>query len=346
LYGGHLCRLEKSLFADAADGRLEEFSLLQAALIASGVEDGEVLARYEKRQAVLLDELRRSKKFTGPPRQQAQVVFEFMHRRVLTAGYRTDCTDLRTALDQGRFNCVSASVLFNCLAGELGLPVCGLELPGHAMSRLVLPEEPLDVEATCPRWFELIDDPQQQAELVKKAIGRVPSKDRAQAREISGIQMTAMIYYNRGVDLLAEKRFDQAATANAKALWLDPQSTTARGNLLATINNWAIALGNSDRYAEAVDLLREGLKLDPQYETFAPNYVHVHHQWIEYLCGAGRFEEALDVLAWAAVEMPDQPYFRQAAVDVHRRWARKVPAHGEPCREPAVLVEPARRRGG
>lgn len=324
-----LCPLEERLFADAADGRLEEFSPLGAALVASGVEDGKVLQRYEERQALLLDELRRSGKLTGPPRQRAQVVFEFMHRRVLTAGYRTDCTDLRTALDQGRFNCVSASVLFNCLAGELGLAVCGLEIPGHAMSRLALADGPLDVETTCSRWFQLIGNPRKQAELVEKAIGRAAAADRSQAREVSAAQMTAMIYYNRGVDLLAEKRFEQAAIANAKALRLDPQSATARGNLLATINNWAIAMGSSDRYAEAVDLLREGLNLEPAYETFAPNYVHVHHQWVEHLCRSGRFEEALEVLARAAAEMPEREYFQRAASNVYRRWSRTRLTQGE-----------------
>ena len=321
---GHFCRLEKRLFADAADGRLDQFSLLEAALIASGVEETKTLQRYRQRQAALLGELRSSGKLTGPPRRRAQVVFEFMHGRVLHSGYHTDCTDLRTALDQGRFNCVSASVLFNCLAGEQGLAVCGLEIPGHAMSRLALPGGPLDVETTCPRWFQLMGDPQKQAELVQEALGRPAPADRAHTREVSHTQLTAMIYYNRGVDLLAQRRFDRAATANAKALRLDPRSATARGNLLATINNWAIALSSSNRYAEAIDLLREGIRLDPGYESFTPNYVHVHHQWVEHLCRAGEFEEALDVLARAAAEMPDREYFRRAAREVSRRWARNL----------------------
>lgn len=340
-----LCPLEKRLFADAADGRLDEFSPLQAALVASGVEDAQVLQRYRGRQADLLGELGRSGKLTGPPRQRARALFEFMHRRVLTAGYRSDCTDLRTAFDQGRFNCVSASVLFNCLAGELGLAVCGLEIPGHAMSRLMLPNGPLDVETTCPRWFQLIDDPGAQAELVTKALGPAASADRSLAREISYPQMAAMIYYNRGVDLLAQKRFDQAATANAKALRLDPQSVTARGNLLATINNWAIALGGTDQYAEAVDLLREGLRLDPAYETFVPNFVHVHHQWVEHLCQAGKYEEALQVLDRAAAEMPDRGRFQQDALEVYQRWARKLLGRGTPVGSSAVWAVPEPRRG-
>lgn len=344
-FAGRFCPLEERLFADAADGRLDEFGLLEAALIAGGVEDAEVLEGYRRRQAGLLEELGRSGGLSGPPRQRAQAVFEFMHRRVLRAGYRTDCTDLRAALDEGRFNCVSASVLFNCLAREAGLAVCGLEAPGHTMSRLRLPDGPLDVETTCPRWFQLLDSPQKQAELVEKTPGAAPSADRSQAREVSDAQMAAMVYYNRGVDLLAEQRFGQAAAANAKALRLDPQSATARGNLLATINNWAIALGSSDRYAEAVGLLREGLRLDPAYETFSLNYVHVHYQWVEHLCRSGRFEEALELLAQAAAELPDREYFRRAPLEVYRRWTRAVLADGEADRTGATFAQTGGRPG-
>jgi len=339
-----LCPLEEWLFFDAEDGRLDEFSLLDAALVASGVQRVEVLRRYEQRKAALVQELRQSGKLTGTPRRRAQVVFEFMHRRVLHGGYGIDCTDMRIALDEGRFNCVSASVLFHCLASEVGLTVCGLEMPGHAMSRVVFSHGMLDVETTCPGWFRLIGDPEDgdpkdgdpkdrapegSAKLIENTIGRRRAGDRSPAREISPVQMTAMIYYNRGVDLLAHKSFDQAAVVNAKASRLDPTNSNARGNLLATINNWAIALGSAGRYAEAAELLQRGFSVDPDYRPFAANYMHVHHQWVEHLCGAGRFEEALSVLAQAAVEQPDREYFRRVSSEIYRRWARTLPEREE-----------------
>ena len=48
---------------------------------------------------------------------------------------------------------------------------------------------------------------------------RFPPGDPAAAgacREVSGVELVATIYYNRGVDLLAKKEFAQAAAANAK----------------------------------------------------------------------------------------------------------------------------------
>ena len=297
------CRLEERFFADVADGRLDEFSPFGAALVASGVEDVDCLHRYQQKVAALADELRRSGKLTDEPRQRAEAVFQFMHGRILRGGYDLAYTDLRRVLDDGRFNCVSATVLFNYLACELGLDCHGLEMPGHAMSQVSLPDGTLDVETTCPRWFCGKGDLQQQAVIAGQTIGtlRTPRPhtecadyNGSKARQVSAIQLAAMIYYNRGVDLLGEKRFAEAARANAKALRLDPQNATARGNLLATLNNWSIDLGNRQHFAEAVDLLRQGLAMDAQFEAFRQNFVHVHHQWVEHLCGEGRFAEAIE----------------------------------------------------
>jgi tetratricopeptide (TPR) repeat protein len=320
-FSDRLNPLEERLFTGARDGQFQEFSLLEAALIASGCDDPADLTHYAARLDGCVAELRRLGTVRGTARQQAQAIFEFLHQRLLTGGYRLEGTDLRRTLEDGRFNCVSATVLFNCMADRFGLPVCGLESPGHAKSRLLLAEGPLDVETTCPRWFQLVDRPQEQAAIVEKTLGRPAAGGSPKCRAISPVQLVAMIYYNRGVDLLGEKRFDLAAAANAKAVRLDPTNATARGNFLATINNWAIELGVAERFEEAAKLLRLGLTMDPAYEAFSANYVHLCRQWSDRLCSAGRFEEAASLLSRAAAERPDEPYFRRAQAEVSRRWA-------------------------
>ncbi len=344
---GQLSPLEPALFADAADGRWDEHTLLGAALVASGVTDAEARDRYAAQFDRLAAELARSGKVTGQPQERAQAVFELMHGRILHGGYQVDYTNVALALDEGRFNCVSASVLFHCLAGRFGMTVRGLEIPGHAMSRLILPGGLLDVETTCPDWFRLLDDPKKRAELVERTLGVQPSAARRpeEAREVSDVELVATIYYNRGVDLLAEKRFGEAAAANAKALRLDPSSATARGNLLATLNNWAIDLDCRGRRGEAVDLLRQAVALDPQYETFRVNYRHLHARWIEELCQAERFEEALDVIARAVAGGIDEPWFCRLRLDVYRCWARACFETGEIDRAFAVFDRAKRRHG-
>ena len=354
-----LSALEERLFSQIHDGRFGGFSLLEAALIAGGVDRVEELRHYRERFDVLVEALRRSDKVRGTPRQRAQAVFAFLHESLLFGGYNLQASDLRQAMDVGRFNCVTASVLFNCLASEFELQAVGLEAPGHAMSRLLLSEETLDVETTCPRWFALMapagsGDPRRTAGDPRRTVAGVPAlagvpppttstwcpggtpagRDqgaRSPLRQVLDVQLVATIYYNRGIDLLSGKRYAAAAAANAKAVRLDPENATARGNLLATINNWAIDLGTAGKYAQAAELLRLGLATDPGYEAFHSNYVQLYRQWSDRLCRSGRYEDAVRLLHQAGEEQgcsprgeqPDERFFREAAIEVRRRQAEK-----------------------
>ncbi|NLE40146.1 MAG: hypothetical protein GX621_19200, partial [Pirellulaceae bacterium] len=161
-----LSPLEQRLFADAADGRFDEHTLISAALVAAGVEHPAEITYYQRRVDAMIDRLACSGKVAGSPRQRAQVVFEFMHREMLRGGYRLDGTNLVTVVESGRFNCVSASILFCYMAERFGLDARGLELTGHAMCRLHFDDETFEVESTCPAWFHMTDDPARRAELV------------------------------------------------------------------------------------------------------------------------------------------------------------------------------------
>lgn len=316
--------LERQLFSDASDGRFDKFSLLDAALIASGISDSGKLELYKKRVSNWCDELRQKGIFNNSPRKQIEILFDFMHSCILNGKYNIASTDLRQALDGGDYNCVSSTVLFNCLAGELGLSCSGLETPGHALSRIYLPDGTLDVQTTCPRWFHLQNDPIKQAEVLEKTIGRQSASDKKTFSEITPIQLTAMIYYNKGVDLLAEKRFADAANANRNAVVLDPFNSTARGNYLATINNWALDLGTKARFSDAVALIRQGLALDPRYEPFKLNFVHLHYQWTKQLCQEANYRDASEILYLASSSMPESDYLRHIVWDVYRRWAQAM----------------------
>ncbi|MGA2256608.1 MAG: tetratricopeptide repeat protein [Thermoguttaceae bacterium] len=337
----YLSELEQRLFDQIHGGSFGEFSLLEAGFIAGGIDRHDELRRYCKRFDELVESLRRSGKVRGTPYERAQAVFAFLHQSILNGGYNLQSSDLRQAIDHGRFNCVTASVLFNCLAERFELKAVGLEIPGHAMSRLELPRETLDIETTCPRWFTLNDrasaanlplaadltqaehDTTVQTESAAQARARNAANDRRALRQVSEVELVATIYYNRGVDLLAEKHFADAAGANAKAVRLDPKSATAKNNFLATINNWAIDLGTSGEYEKAAELLRLGLAADPSYDAFRSNYVQLFRRWSEHLCHSGRYDDAVRLLAQAAKDRPGEKFFREATIEILRRWPGK-----------------------
>ena len=320
-YAGTKNALEEKLFDDAEDGRLDDFSLLEAALIAGGVEESDDLRRYDEKLDLHVRALAPSIRTQNTSEHDINVLFNYLHQKILRGGYHIESTDIREVFDRGRFNCVSASVVFNCLGKKLGLSCCGLETPGHTMCRFFLADHKLDVETTCPRWFEWMHDPEKQAELTKKILGTAPVKDIASLREIAPVQVTAMIYYNRGVDYLHAKKFAQAATVNAKSLLLDPTNNTVRGNLLATLNNWSIDLAAKHEFASAAALLRCGFRIDPNYAPFKQNFAHVYWKWSEELCNQEAFSEAAIRLDEALRILPNQENLDKARHRTFRLWA-------------------------
>ena len=310
---GSLCEAEHRLLDDARDGQFDNYTLLDAALIAGGVNDLAQLGRYQQQFEGWVEAIReRSQELRekdSSDQAMARFVFEYMHREILTGGYSLHCTNLSDIFEEGRFNCVSATLLYCCLAEEFGLDVRGLETVGHAMSCLVLPEERIEIESTCPHWFHLASTPQRRAELVEKTIGIRPDDNAKSYRLVSEVELVATIYYNRGLDMLATSNFTGALAANATALALDPSNKTAHGNLLAVLNNWAISLASSGDYLEAIGLLETGIRVDPEFKTFRANILHVHRRWVEDLCKELRYGEAINVLAEGSRRWPNEPWY-------------------------------------
>jgi tetratricopeptide (TPR) repeat protein len=293
-----LAPLEARMLVDPARGEFRHFSLVEGALVASGVERGAALESYERKYAAWSEAARRLAEREDSPLRRAETLFEFVHREILTGGYDAQATELTHPFDDGKFNCASATVLFTALAMDCGFTVHPIERPRHAMCSLEIGGQRMDVETTCPNWFQLTPTTRRQAEAAASA--RDAATDRpATRREIGSAALVAVIYYNRGVDLLHERRFAEAVSVNVRALRLDPENETAAGNLLASINNWALALCAEGDYPEAAELLARGLTIAPDHEPFHTNQRHVYRTWIQSLAAVGRQREAIAVLAAA-----------------------------------------------
>ena len=370
--------LEAALLADAEDGHLDHYSLLQAALIAGGTLQPEDLHHYEAKFQAWLVELEKQNLSAQAPLRRAEILFRFMHQQILTGGYEQRASNLADTLQTGRYNCLSASVLYQCLLEAFDLQAVGLEMPGHARCRVRIGAEWQDVETTCPQWFELLrnsktadrqktaapgpspghpkternpqigqSEPSQQGGLTAEGqvLGGVPSG--TAATPINQVGLVAIIYYNRGVDLLSEGRFQEALAANAKALRLAPGHPRAWGNFLATMNNWAVWVGRSGQYTEAAELLRQGLALAPSYKPFQANFLHVHQQWTVDLCRTGRLAEAWQVLVQGTSAAPAsyRAAFRAMQLHLAKHWTYVSLSQGQPSQALAIWQEVRRHLG-
>ncbi len=300
------------------------FSLMEAAIIASrpstAADANRLVHIYDNIEFHLLKKTQladQRQDLTLHEREllKAEMILDFMHQNI-THEYRLEGTTMTNLLEHGRFNCVTGSILYCSLAEKAGLNVTAVELPGHAMCWVYLSNgEKLEVETTCASWFRYRNDPETQRKVICKLIRDASPHLKDQTDEmllhqvpqpISDKRLIAKIYYNRGVDLLGINDFAGALEANAIAYCLDPQSKTTFGNLLATMNNWAIVLCNQKQFEQAAALLRTGLAHEPSYPPFQNNHTHVYHYWVEHLYRQGNIREALAIADTAGKEQPSQ----------------------------------------
>lgn len=316
-----------------------QFTLMEAGIIASqpktADEANRLLNIYENIEYGVLQKMHQvdaRQDMTDKQKEElkAELILDFMHQKVFVK-YVLEGTTVNNLLEHGYYNCVTASLLFCSLAEKAGLNVTAVELPGHAMCWVYLSNgERLEVETTCGNWFKYRNDPETQQKVICKLIRDASPQLKDQSdkmlllqvpQPISDKRLIAKIYYNRGVDLLGSGDYAGALEANAIAYCLDLQSETTFGNLLATMNNWAIALCRDGKYEEATALLREGLRHQPNYPPFKNNHTHVYHHWVDSLYRNGQMNEALQVAAIAASEQPDVDHFKRLQEQIQQNIA-------------------------
>ncbi len=278
---------EQRLLDDALDGRWDQYTLLAAALIASGADQqqqAKATLNYERLKSAIAESISPN----DAPRNRAAALLRYLHHGVLRGGYDLRATAIHDCLVGGRFNCVSATVLFNCLAAEIGLQVQTLGYPNHARSVVIADGRAIEVETTCADWFyrpqEDVPPDSQAANLATVAHGN--------PRPLTDVALVAMIYYNRAVEASRDHDYQAAIRLNRLALALDPAHALARANLYSAINNHALATCHAEQFESAIGLIRLGLALNPNHHPFHDNLVYVYHRWLENLAGRNELNAA------------------------------------------------------
>jgi len=189
--------------------------------------------------------------------ERAAAVLEQLHDKVLTGRYDKQATDLPRTLTTGDYNCLSALVMYVELCNRADVPLEIWSQPGHVYC--VLAGWNLRIEPASGQWRAAPQDIQHD----------LP------ARRITPVQLVGKIYYNRGVELLQRRAFEAGVEALRMACQLDPHDADARTNLLAGLNNWALALVAQDQPAAAAALIARGLAIDPAFAPLVANARYV-----------------------------------------------------------------------
>lgn len=288
--------------------------LLELALRASGISGQAQLERHRARFERSVGRLQQQARHSRSPRDQAAGILHVLHSEHLTGTFDPRCGSLVETLDQGRFNCVTASLLYVALAERIGLSTTVLHASGHVRVR-VNAENPFELEPTAADWFRRSD-----ARLLAW---------QSPPRELSSVALVGKLHYNQAVQALERHDFAGAIKALERSLLCDPADADARHNLLAALNNGAIAACDAKRFSDARQLLKRARNIDPTYQTLAANELHLLGKWTVACCERHDFEQALALVDEVARKYPQSPLAQQGPATLYRLWGESLLARGE-----------------
>jgi tetratricopeptide (TPR) repeat protein len=319
---------------------VKEAMLLDAMLVASGIEQAGARRKYRKQFQALQARARAAMKGARDPRRRGKRLMKFLHAGVMRKGYQSGQSSLAAVFNTGKFNCVSAAAMYYVVGSSLGLELRVISIPGsgflagHAALDLVDGARRIQVEPTNPNGFDWETKVNRPGVRV---FGLVPN--RKAGHEVDALGLAAMIYSNRGVALAKGQppRRLPAVRCYLSALALDPTDDSAAHNLLSVFTNWGPDLAGEKKFEEALRVLGFGLKIAPGSESLHNNHSVVWAWYIEAVLQAGKDRQALTLIRRAAQATKGKD-FQSAAYQFSR--------YGEKClRESWEAALAVARRG-
>lgn len=298
-------RDEAALIEDARDGKFDQFSFAEAALIASGVTDREKRKNYLAQLARIEAEARQAVANAKTPAARGEKLLQFLHAGPMKQGYSADQSTLSGILDQGEFNCVSSTVLYNVIGRRLGLDLRAVLVPRHAFAVLKDQGKSIDVETTCERGFNPQDPDVQKEVAAKTGLEKVRyGEDR---REIGELGLVATVYANRGVALSEEHKYYEALLVEFAALALDPHSETVVENTHASLLGWSKHLCEQVQHETAMAVLAVARPIAPKDDRLVSNRDYIWQEWITATHTGQSEEKARTLVRRLLKENPQEP---------------------------------------
>lgn len=331
--------LEQELFKDAADGTLDDFTLMQAAFIVSGVPDREALARqmqlFDYMEKKLADVLDPDKGDYG----RAKDVFTVLHK-VLFKRYELYAVDMPGVFGRGDYNCVSATIVFNALLSRLGVDSSAVLVPSHAYSLVHTEKGDIEVETTSPDGFDPVRTMEEYRKLLERynlaggasdAQGGQRQWKKALVKEIEGeeqvidnVTLIAIIYSNLAAARMKDNDSRSALALFLRASALARDNAYFRKNRDALLNNLVVDLIEKGDYPLAVAVAHRSKELPGLSEVFHKRIVN----WLVYayskysidLQEGARFSEAVTVLKNGLADIPGDKTLTHNLMAAYVKW--------------------------
>ncbi len=275
-----LSELEIQLQSDIADHRLDDFPLIEAAFILSGVDHPDSLAFYCRWYEELLQSLRDYHFDSADRVGSAAKVFSYLHANWLLT-YREQATTLIDVVRHRQFNCVAGTLLFNLVCDDLGWSTEAFETPSHTYTLFSNFTEQIAVDNTTPMGFDIMRNLHDysvylrrfypQNEAVQIGFDRLYAYENSKGRIINNTELLGLLAYNRAY--LSKENRDYA-TAYEYVLLAQSFNADSRSNVrfeVSLYQTWGKALFDEQNYSLAFQILADAAYRYWNIEEFAKN---------------------------------------------------------------------------
>ncbi|MDR2733562.1 MAG: hypothetical protein LBC99_02825 [Spirochaetota bacterium] len=283
---------EEKLVRELEKKKLSSFTFLDASLIASGASP-ESLDGYRQKYRSLSEKIRRDLPTLGlDAMSRAAKIFELMFKYAMST-YKSEQTTLLEILNEGSFNCVSATLLYNLLAEEYGYETQAVVVPEHVYSQIRIGGNWIDAETTASGGFHPLRKPEN---AVSNRYYIEDKGKNGQKTFMPAQRLIALLYYNRGT-LSHHQGNDQTALGLLfRGLLIFPEHIESQENFLSFLIDWAQKESRAGRSAAALGICDEAERALGAHKDLIPLREYVVFESAEQSAKKGDFAGAVSAI--------------------------------------------------
>ena len=335
--------LEDRLRRDIENFELNYYSHVDAAFILSGVNNNDSLNVYLEWYDDLVETIRNFNFDLIDRVNSANKVFSYLHGTWLKT-YDLESTTLLDIVHHKKFNCVSATILYNLICSDLGWPTEAFETPTHVYTIFSNFDEPVMVENTTPMGFNIVRNLRNysnilakyypEKEVYKIGLDRLYLYEQKNGRVIDNTELLGLLAYNRAYFARKKNQFERAYHY---VLLAQNFNRDSRSNTQFEINLyylWGNELYNKKEFRKAFNLFADASYRYPEINDFFKNMKASFFHGMETETQKRNFEEMRSLLQEAldmeVLTIPD----KQQLTPVFKNWAayfiqKNQPANAE-----------------
>ncbi len=273
-------QLAQQLFVDISDDRLDDFKPIEAAFILSGVRSEKELSNYVSWYEHLVKTIKDFRFDTIERLSSARKVFNYI-RTTLYDEYEKESTTLIDIVDKRKYNCVSATILYNLVCEELGMTTQAFETPTHVYTIFSEFGKQVAVENTHPMGFDIMRNldgyskylagfyPENQVYSI--GLDRLYAYENSKGRLIDNTELLGLLAYNQAYFAMEKRDYKKAYDLVLVAQNFNRDSRSNIQFEMRLYDKWGKQCFEEKRFYDAFEVLADGVYRYPENKGLAIN---------------------------------------------------------------------------